>query len=144
MNETKYNDEVLLIDYLLGRCDLDVARQVGVRLEKDETFQRLHDDLANTFGALRLTVEPQQPEGLAEKTLLHIRAARRTEALLAKEELARPAVRPTFSGREVIAAAAAVLLMAIIFLPSIREAREEAVMAQCGARVGQIGTAQSN
>lgn len=137
-------DEALLIDELLGRCDAATAEQVRRRLAEDESFRRLHGDLSRALGALGLLAEREPPETLVNDTLARVRGARRTEALLAREEIRRGVVRPTFSWRELATLAAAVVVLAAIFVPSIREARRQAVVAQCASNLGRIGTSLQN
>ena len=141
MTDQKEHDEVVLIDFLLRRCEPATARQLEDRLKRDEAFKRLHDDLANAMSALRTLPDPEPSHDLAEKTLTRIHTVRRTEALLAKEEMARPALQPTFSLRELTAAAAAIVVLAVIFIPSVYEARTLAQIRECGAQVGRIGAA---
>jgi hypothetical protein len=144
MNDQNRNDEILLIGFLLGRCDRDAAEDVQDRLSRDKPFRRLHDDISSTFAAMQLLPEPQSEGDLVEKTLSRIQAVRQTEALIAREELTRPAVGPTFSFRELGVAAAAVLIMGILFIPSIRQLRRVARRNECYSQVGQIGTALLN
>ena len=85
MSEPERNDEITLIDYLLGRCDAAEAQQVAERLKIDAAFQALHDDLSHTFAALDMTIEPEPPAELAERTVARVRAARETDDLLARD-----------------------------------------------------------
>jgi len=129
-----------LIDFLRGELPPGECRQVQQRLAGDESFKRLHDDLVNTFAAMKLCPESPPPEDLVDMTMARIRQVRRTEALLAREESRRLAVRPTFSLRELTGIAAAVILMAAIFIPMVRQGQRRAVAARCAANVAEIGT----
>ena len=76
------------------------------------------------------------------RTVAHIRQAKATDALIARQEFSRPSVfRPTFSMREIGAVAAAVLVMAVIFLPSVQKARQQASVARCASQQAGIGSA---
>ncbi|MFA6135378.1 MAG: hypothetical protein WC869_15305 [Phycisphaerae bacterium] len=76
------------------------------------------------------------------RTVSHIRQAKATDALIARQEFSRPSVfRPTFSVREIGAVAAAVLVMAVIFLPSVQKARQQASVARCASQQAGIGSA---
>ena len=143
MAEQRKKDEALLIDYLLDRCDEATGRQVELRLEKDTGFQALRGDLVNAFDALKLLGAPEAPEDLAERTLERIASARRSTAATARRELAG-AGRPTFSLRELGTVAAAAVIMALLFVPWAKQARNRALQVKCAANVGQIGTGMKN
>jgi len=135
------NDGLLLTDYLLGQCDPSSIAQVENRLERDEEFRTLHRNISNALLALKLLPENEPPSDLVERTLWRVRAARQTEALLAREQLGRRVFAPTFTLRELGALAAAVVLLAVILVPGVRQSRRIASLRQCTAQVGQIGTA---
>lgn len=141
MSDPNAIDEMLLIDFLRGELSAQQHRQVQERLQKEESFRRLRDDLANTFSALDLVAEAETPGDLAERTLARLRQARRTEALLVKEQSRRPMVSSTFSLRELSVAAAAILLMVAVLVPSLRQARHRAEITRCASNAGQIGSA---
>ena len=141
MSDPKAINEMLLIDFLRGELPADQHGQVQERLEKDESFRQLRDDLANTFSALDLVAEAETPGDLAESTLERLRQVRRTEALLAKEQTRRPMVSSTFSLRELLGAAAAILLVIAVLVPSLRQARHRGEITRCASNAGQIGSA---
>ena len=143
MSEQRKQDEALLIDYLLDRCDEAARRAVDLRLEKDAEFRALRGDLANSFDALKLLVAPQASDGLADRTLARIDSARQSTAAATRRGLSG-AGRPTFSLRETGVIAAAVVIMAMLFIPWARQARERARQGRCAANVGQIGTGMKN
>ena len=141
MTDQSDSDYGLLIDYLRGECDKQDAQTVSERLESDEHFRKLSENLSHTFSALNLLGEHEPPADLVDKTLQRISSKRRTEALLAREELNRRTVlRPTFSLRELLAAAAAILLLAVIVIPSLREAHIQAGIDRCASQAGQVGS----
>jgi anti-sigma factor RsiW len=141
MANDKRDNEMLLIDYLLGQCDEAQAEEVRRRLEADPALRRLHDDLRNTFSAMDLAPQAEPPEDLAERTLARIRSAKQTDALLAREELSRrDVIRPTFSLVELGAVAGVVLLLISVFGVSYREARRRQDRAQCAANVARLGS----
>lgn len=140
-NHLNSEDQDRLIDYLRGELPPEEQAGIRVQLAQDREFKRLHDDLANTFAAMEVTLEYTPPKNLAKTTLERIRHARQTDALLAKEERRRFPRGPVFSLRELGAVAAAVLLMAVAFIPAMRYSRQQAVVAQCASNVGQIGSA---
>ena len=141
MESNRQIDEGLLIDFLLGRCDADQAEAVRARLERDEGFRRLCGDVSSTFAALDLAIDHEPPEGLVADTMRRIGTARRTDALLAREELnRRDVIRPTFSLRELGAIAGVALLIFSIMGVSYREARRRKERTQCGTQVARLGS----
>lgn len=134
-------NEQLLIDYVLGRCDTAAAERVRQRLEAEADFAALHRSIANSFDALaRYTVE-DPPADLTERTLQRVAALRRTEALLDAQPVGAESGRPVFSYRELAALAAAVVLAVGILVPSLRRAQQLAQRSLCAANMGSIGTA---
>jgi hypothetical protein len=144
MTEQRKIDEALLIDYLLGRCDEATSRQVDLRLEEDADFRKLRDNLTNTFDALKLLDAPESSGDLVDRTLAKIAAAKQSTAAIARQELMRTGGRSTFSLRELAAVAAVAIIMAVLFIPWARQARERAMQGKCASNVGQIGTAMKN
>lgn len=142
MTNSRHDEEMLLIDLLLGRCDAEQQQALRRRLDGDESLRRRHDDLQRTFAALELLPDYEPPEDLVEGTLRRIRSARETDALLAREELGRrDVIRPTFSLRELAAIAGVVILLAGIFGLSYRQAHRQRMIKQCFAQQGRIGAA---
>lgn len=142
MSEQRQQDEAVLIDYCTGNCSAEEARAVQQRLENDEEFRRLHGDIQATAASIRMMPEPDAPQDLVERTLSRVRQHQQTQALLAREQLDRPAVfRPSFSMRELATVAAAIILMAVVFVPSLRELRRQSLQVQCRSNAGQIGYA---
>ncbi len=141
MTQQRVNDELSLIDFLSGNCEASQASGIKERLEKDEDFRQLHDDIKNTLNAVGLAPEIEAPQDLVEKTLAKISSAKRTEALIAKQEIRRRVLRPTLSLRELTAVAAVILLAVIVFVPSIQQARQKQLAIQCASQAGRIGSA---
>ena len=143
MSEQRKKDEMLLIDYLLGRCDEATGRHVELRLEKEPELGALRKNLTNALDALKLLGAPQAPEDLADRTLARIASARQSTAATARREFAGGS-RPTFSLRELGTVAVAAIIMALLFVPWARQARNRALEGKCAANVGQIGTGMKN
>ena len=141
MNDQRANNELLLLDFLKGELTDIERREALDRLERDDAFRKLKDDIAHTLQAVAILPQMPPPGELVSATLGRIRQARRTEELIAREESRRRAVRPTFSLREAAVAAAAVIIMAIVFIPSMGKARQRAIAAQCASNIGEIGAA---
>lgn len=137
----RWNDEGALTDFLRGELSAAEKKEVQERLGNDESFRRLHDDISHTFAAMGMLPQIEPPQRLVADTMARIRQVRRTDALLAREESRRMAAGATFSFRELGAVAAALILMAAIFVPSVRQGRRMAEMSQCASNAGQIGSA---
>jgi prepilin-type processing-associated H-X9-DG protein len=131
---------MLLMDYLLDRCDPAQRDVVQHRLGLDE-FRRHHDDMKNALEAVRLLPSIEPSETLASDTLARIRQKRQTDALLAREGKRQTFRRRPFSVRDLVSTAAAIVLLALVFLPSIRRAGKLAGVGQCAANIHGIGTA---
>ncbi|HUT58960.1 MAG TPA: hypothetical protein VNA25_14020 [Phycisphaerae bacterium] len=144
MTTSRNEDEQLLIDFLLGRCDPSQAEAVAARLQKDQGFRQLRDDIQNTLAAMRLLPEVEPPEDLAARTLRKVESVRKADAYVTTQETTRPWAASTFSLREVAAVAAAVVLLGVVFLPSLRKAHQRSLRGQCASNMGQIGTAVSS
>jgi anti-sigma factor RsiW len=134
------DDESVLIDYSLGRCPADQAREIETRLHDNAALQSRIDDIRNTLAALDLLPEAMPPEGLADRTVQAARQQRATRAAATRAELGRGRPAGLFSLRELGAIAAAMMLLAFVFVPSVRRARTEASRGQCRAQAGLIGT----
>jgi type II secretory pathway pseudopilin PulG len=139
MQDRKAEDELLLVDYVLGRLAEPESEALRRRLEADEDLRRLHGDVKSTFAAVGLMPEYEPSEALVEETLARVRRQRQTDALLAREKPSPRVVAPTFSLRELGAVAAVLIILAVIFVPSFTESRRLAVQGQCASNVGQIG-----
>ena len=141
-------DEQCLIEYVLGHCDAPEAEAIRGRLASDEAFAARHEAVANALAALGALPEPEAPEDLIERTLGRVRAARRTEVLLASQPAgaAGDGVRslPLFSFRELGALAAAAVLAVAILLPSLVAAHRQAQRTLCADNVRAIHTAMSH
>ncbi|KPK80148.1 MAG: hypothetical protein AMJ81_12425, partial [Phycisphaerae bacterium SM23_33] len=130
-----------LIEYLLERCEPPARQAVQDRLAQDQAFGALHDDLRHTFQALDLLPAAEPPEDLAADTMARIRREREEQRAAAEQEIRGGVHRPVFSLRELGAIAAAAILLAFVFVPSMRRARHQALRVYCRANVGGIGTA---
>jgi hypothetical protein len=139
MTEQRRQDEALLMDFLAGRCT-EAAQDIHRRLERDSRFRALHDDIANALAGMRLAPELEPPADLAARAMERIDRHHRTEALVAREELHhRGFFRPTFSLRELAAAAVAAVVLVAVFLPSMYQARRQAAANLCASHQGQLG-----
>lgn len=143
MNHDPSEDEVRaqLLELHLNQCPAEEARQLRAKILTDSGLQQLDRDLANTFSAIRLLPAAQAPEDLLQKTLERVRAAQRTSALITREEAGRPGFTPSFSWREVAGVVAAFVILGVILVPSLRQARDRAYRNECAAKMNEIGMA---
>jgi type II secretory pathway pseudopilin PulG len=142
MSDNQANDELHLLDYVTGNCSEERREDIRQRLEAEPQLRKKFEDLQAAHQAVGLTPELNPPEDLTTRTMARIRSAQKTDALLAREELNRRGfARPTFSLREGIAAAAAVILLAVVFLPSMQSATRREMQTLCASQVGRIGHA---
>lgn len=141
MNEPiNAEDELLLIDYVLGRCEPGPAENVRLRLREDPALRNVHESLTRTFAALGLCQDAAPSADLADRTVRLVLKHRRRQARTTGQELVgRGTLRPMFSLRELVAVAAAVVLMGAVVVPSVRYARERSLQNHCGSQLGQIG-----
>lgn len=139
MNREK--DESLLIDFVLGQCEEDAAKEVKRRLEEDKEFSALHQGIARTFQVMGRYEPPTPSENLVERTMARVRAMRQTEALVAAPSIRRRAWTPTFTLRELTALAAMAVVAVGILIPTVSHARRQSQRELCMANQLQIGTA---
>ena len=137
------NDESLLIDFCLGQLDAMTASAVRQRIGRDDEFRSLHQNISRSFQALNLLPEPEAPADLVRRTMARIRQARQTDALIAREEIGRGVRSPTFSLREA-AVMASLLIVAFLFIPSVRYGRARQQANQCASNIGQVGSAMQS
>jgi hypothetical protein len=142
MTDARKHDEALLIDLLMGQCTPQQTEEVAKRLTEDEGLRLLQGDISNTLAAIKLLPEIEPPASLVASTLARISSARRTDALLAREGLARrDVIRPTFSLRELGTVAAVAILLFGIFGVSTVEVQRRRDRNQCAAQVARVGSA---
>lgn len=143
MTEDRARDEMLLIEFLLGRADAEQGREIARRLPTDAPLRRLKQDVANTLAAMKLLPPVEPPANLLARTMARIDSARQAAARAARREASRPWSNSTFSLRELAAVAASLLLIVTILVPSMRQARRRAMQGQCASHLGQIGAGLS-
>lgn len=134
-------DELVLIDYLTGRCDEQTRLGVAERLKTDEALKALRQDIANTLAAMDTAPQPDPPADLAERTMAHIFSQTAAGSKPSRRQLGWRDIRPTFSLRELITVASIILIISAVFVPSMRQARQQRDEILCASRVGQLGSA---
>lgn len=134
-------DEQLLIDFVLGRCDEATRNQIAQRLTAEPQLAQLQRDITTTFSALDYLKAPEPPANLVERTLSRVKAQRRTEALLASRPVVRESRPAIFNFRELAALAAALVLAAGILVPVFRQEKMLQYRARCAQQMSLISTA---
>jgi hypothetical protein len=135
-------EELLITDYVLGRCDDAEAERARRLIETDPERAAQHREMAPAAEALAAYEVPEPSANLVERTLARVAAQRQTEALFEQQmPTSRRSIRaPWFSLREVAALAAMVVLAAGILIPSLYNARRHVARDLCAANMGRIGT----
>lgn len=137
----RVEDESSMVDFLLGRLEKEQEDRLQERISSEDGLRELAADLKNTLRALDQLPEGEPSEGLTARTLARIRQDRQMKTILARQEVSRRVFKPTFSLRELAAVAAVAVAMAAVFIPSMRQARHNALVVKCGENMGQVGTA---
>ena len=135
------DDESVLVDYLLGRCEPAQGEQIRARLQGEQDFRRRHDNVNNVLAALGLLPRYEAPDHLVEATLGRIRQRRQTEELLAREGLRPAAPRRRFYLRDLATAAAVIAIAALVLGPTLRRQSQLALRGLCESQTAQIGRA---
>ncbi len=138
---SKSDDERLLIDFVLGRCDEFAAEDVRRRLESDSEFASLHESVGRAFVALDLCPAPNPPADLSDRVLARVASTDREESLRGVRPAGSDMLLPRFSIRELSALAAAALIVIGILLPTVRQAHRMVRRSLCANNVGMIGDA---
>ena len=137
---SKSDNEQLLIDFALGRCDESAAEGVRRRIESDDEFASLHEGIARTFAALGLCPAPTPSADLSNRTMARITSSDRVEVL----QTVQPSggmLLSRFSIRELSALAAAAVIVIGILLPSLRQAHRLSRRSMCANNVWAVGAA---
>lgn len=139
-DSSQHHDESLLIDLLLGQMAPREAETLRARLKREPQLHAAHENLRRTLAAVDLAVECEPPADLVSATMARVRAAKTTDALLAREEFGRrDVIRPTFSLRELLAVAACVLIVTGAFGVFVKQSQRQRELDVCKARMGKIG-----
>lgn len=127
-----------MIDSALGQCNDQEHKTVDNLLAGDFESQHISEDIKNALSALS-TLPSHEPLGdLVSRTIQRIEQYQTTQHLIAHESR-RPMYSPTFSLREVLTVAAVLVVMVLLFVPSIRQARHVAMVNMCASQMGQLG-----
>jgi hypothetical protein len=129
----------ILIDSALGQCNDRERKTVDDLLAGDFEAQHISDDIKNALSALAALPSHEPFDDLVPQTIQRIEQYRTTQNLIAHESR-RPMYSPTFSLREVLTVAAVLVVMVLLFVPSIKQAKHVAMVNVCASNMGRIGT----
>jgi hypothetical protein len=108
-------------------------------LAGDFEAQHISEDIKNALSALDALPSHEPFDDLVPQTLQRIEQYQTTQKLIVHESR-RPMYQATFSLREVLTVAAVLLVMVMLFVPSIKQAKHVAMVNMCASNMGRIGT----
>lgn len=132
-----------LLDYHLDRLEADERVRVEARLQADASLRASSRRLGEVLSPLDSWSAPASPN-LVDNVLRAVERSRRLRALADQPELQVVGAGGSesgggrgflFSGRELLAAAACILMVFSLLVPGIRKVRRDAWQAQCGANM---------
>lgn len=138
-------DELLIIDHVLGRCDEVTAQRVERRLETDSHFAAVHEIIAKALAPLDNYIVPEPDSGLVGRTLATVRSARQMGDSHTSR-IDRPGIpRRTFPTKWIVGIAAVLIIGLVvpagILVPLFRHAKRLSLISRCADNAWAIGTA---
>jgi len=134
-----------LLDWHLGQLDADEEVQLRSRLTVEPQLANQHARLAAVFAALRTQHAVTAPADLVDRTLRRVAACglplrTRPADVLTRlvEQQSTPVLRQG-SLREILAAAAMIVLMVSVAVPSLLHLRERGQRMGCSANLAALG-----
>jgi hypothetical protein len=128
----------ILIDSALGKCSAQEQKTVDDLMAGDFESQHISEDIKNALSALSVLPSHEPLNDLVPQTLQRIEQYQTTQKLIV-HEARRPMYSATFSLRELLTVAAVLVVMVMLFVPSIRQAKHVAMVNMCASHMGQIG-----
>jgi len=143
------DQQQLLFDYCLGMTTGEEATQAQVLIRSRKRAAEIYGTLQSVLSPLSvLAAEPCPcPDALAERTIARLTEAKlvdsgpeELDAVLEKERAWLPTLRFSFwrNFGNVVAAAAGVMLLAGVLVPSLGYARQKHWQQQCQGRLGTV------
>jgi len=135
----------LLFDYCIGLTSEEEAAEAEALISSNKEAAEIHSKLKAALAPLD-SLEPEPcPDDLAEGTIWRLNNFARSSQLRLQQLLAAEQARKvTATSRlwrnlgEMAATAAAILIIAGVFIPPLKFAREKSWQARCGAQMGSI------
>lgn len=132
-------DDGMLVDWALGQLDDRQAALVEAAMAESEELRARGRAMARTVGLLdEHRIEPPS-DGLADRIREQVAARRSGRSAGAGKQRGRWAA--IFSLKEIAVVAAALLLMALVFFPSVQKARFVGQQQACQYSLRSIGVA---
>ncbi len=140
MNRDDRNIEETLLDWHLERLDDDARAWVEQELRRDAQLRAQSDRIGTVLQPLDHWHASAAPPNLADKVMAYIDKADSVgaEPLMFPTEAAPVGRRFPFALREVVAAAACILLLIGVFVPGAAELRERSRRAMCAGNLSSI------
>ncbi len=134
----------LLFDEQMGLIEPANRDRLQEALSKDPALQAKRDRLADVVAPLDAWTPPPAPPNLAQSVMGRIAAASRTLRLERSPALppsgSEASMMPSLmSVREVLAVAAAIMIIVCVFVPSYYGVRQRSQQATCAANMNAIG-----
>ena len=149
MTDDKRDNLQRLLDYNLGLDDASGRRQTERRLAEDAELSRLNEVLEGSLAPLGSWADEEAPAGLAERTLALVAQRGSTEKALAAMAARQPGSGADRSGsrtrwvlsnlRDLVAVAACLALVFMVWQPGVRQARQRAQQVECAAQLRMTG-----
>ena len=143
-SQKELEDEMLIIDYRLGRCEKPTNARVEHRLETEPHFAAIDKSVSHTFSLLGRFDVPDPDVSIIARILQRVQLARQVESSRVDHAATTGTTRRAIPVRWVIAAAVLVVI-GLIFLgiisPLFRYVRQISMKNRCADNVWAIGTA---
>ena len=138
-----------LLDYNLGLDDASGRRQTERRLGEDAELSKLNEVLKGSLAPLASWADEEAPAGLADRTLAMVAQRGSTEKALAAMAARRPGSETDKSAsrtrwvlsnlRDLVAVAACLALVFMVWQPGVRQARQRSQQLACASQLRMTG-----
>ncbi len=139
MQPEKPDREELLLAWHLDRLSAEDRSWIEQELDKDAALRKSSERLGRILQPLDSWQVQAAPPSLADKTLLYVNKAVETQALSAASPVRGGILHsPFLRGRELVAAAACLLLLVGTLWPGLSMLRERSQRVMCAGNLGSI------
>ena len=132
--------EELLLDLHLDRISEDDRLWLEAELDRDAKLAEMSDRLRQVLRPLDHWTVPSMPENLVDKALKQMERSRVLTSVPAgmADDLEYHGRSFRVPLREILAAAACIALLAMVFVPGVSELRSRAQRATCASHLGSV------